>query len=188
MRGRSQEFWLRAGEVAERSGGIQLITKPYRFSRILVATLLPVFVAATSAVGDNSPDKGKGLPTVKLTLGTATIEAEVANTDESRISGLLGWSTISDREGLLLDFGRDGTYAIHMQGMKFPIDAVWINSTDEITLIYQSIQPNSGLIYSSMMPAAFCLELQAGFCKKFGVKVGQKVLFGASETKRPESH
>lgn len=174
--------------MAERSGGMRLITKSYIFSRILVASLLTVLLAATSVVGDNSPQKGKGLPTIKLTLGTATIEAVVANTDESKISGLLGWSTISDREGLLLDFGADGTHAIHMQGMKFPIDAVWINSAEDITLIYESIQPNSGLVYPSMVPAAFCLELQAGFCKKFGVKVGQKVLFGASETRRPESH
>jgi uncharacterized membrane protein (UPF0127 family) len=149
-------------------------------SRILVVILLAALFAATSAAGGNSPEKRKHLPTMKLTLGTATIEAEVANTDESKISGLLGWSTISDREGLLLDFGADGTHAIHMQGMKFPIDAVWIDSANKITLIYPSIQPNSGLIYPSMIPAAFCLELQAGFCKKFGVKVGQKVVFGAS--------
>jgi len=165
--------------------------KPYRLSHALlalsVAAVLSALLAITSAVGDNFPEKGKGLPTIKLTLGTATIEAAVANTDESKISGLLGWSTISDREGLLLDFGSDGTHAIHMQGMKFPIDAVWINSADEITLIYDNIRPNSGLIYPSMVPAAFCLELQAGFCKKFGVKVGQKVLFGAGAARRPES-
>ena len=174
--------------MAERSGGIQLITRSYQFSRILAATLLTMLLAATSVVGDNSPQKGKGLPTIKLTLGTATIEAVVANTDESKISGLLGWSTISDQEGMLLDFGADGTHAIHMQGMKFPIDAVWINSAEEITLIYESIQPNSGLVYPSMVPAAFCLELRAGFCKKFGVRVGQKVLFGAGKARWPESH
>ena len=121
---------------------------------------------------------------MQLTLGTATIAAVVANTEATRISGLLGWSSISDREGMLLDFGIARTYAIHMQGMKFPIDAVWIDSADKIVVIYHSIQPNSGLIYSSLVPAAFCLELKAGFCKQFGVKEGQRVRFGASSSGR----
>lgn len=150
---------------------------------ILAAMVLSLLLAASPMWAAESRDTRKPLPTVTMTVGNAVIEASVANTNESRVAGLLGWSGITEWQGMLLDFGAEGIYAIHMQGMKFPIDAVWINSSDEITLIYEEIRPDSGLVYPSIVPAAYCLELKAGFCKKYGVKVGQKVRFGASSSR-----
>lgn len=147
---------------------------------IFAAIVLSLLLVASPMWAAESRDKRKPLPTVTMRVGSAVIEASVANTNESRVAGLLGWSGMTEWQGMLLDFGVDGTYAIHMQGMKFPIDAVWINSSDEITLIYEDIRPDSGLVYPSVVPAAYCLELKAGFCKKYGVKIGQKVRFGAS--------
>jgi uncharacterized membrane protein (UPF0127 family) len=113
-----------------------------------------------------------------ITLGGRTIQAVVAGTDEARRQGLLGWDSIGDDTGMLLDFGTDGKYAIHMEGMKFPIDTLWIDSSGEIKLIYEEIRPNSGLTYPSMFPCAYCLEVKAGFCKRYGVRMGQRVAFG----------
>jgi len=120
------------------------------------------------------------MPQVTVTLGERTILADVANTDLSRTEGLLGWESITEDRGMLLDFGVEREYAIHMQGMKFPIDALWLDSAGEIKLIYQDIRPDSGLIYPSMFPCAYCLEIKAGFCKKYGIKIGQKIRFGTS--------
>ncbi len=119
------------------------------------------------------------LQTIPITLGNQTIQAVVADTYASRIRGLLGWEQITEAIGMLLDFRTVGKYAIHMQGMKFPIDAVWIDGNGEIKIIYDSIEPNSGLIYPSMFPCRYCLEIKAGFCKKYGIKMGQSVRFGA---------
>ncbi len=150
---------------------------------IFAAIGLSLLLVASPMWAAESRDKRKPLPTVTMTVGNAVIEASVANTNESRVAGLLGWSGITEWQGMLLDFGADGIYAIHMQGMKFPIDVVWINSADEVTLIYEEIRPDSGLVYPSVVPAAYCLELKAGFCKKYGVKIGQKVRFGASSSR-----
>ena len=79
---------------------------------------------------------------------------------------------------MLLDFIRPGLFAIHMQGMKFPIDALWIDSNGVIKLIYADIQPDSGSRYPSMLPVRYCLEVHVGFCKKHGIKEGQKVVLG----------
>ncbi len=116
-----------------------------------------------------------------ITLGKKTIRAVVANTDPLRIKGLLGWERIDDTTGMLLDFEKEGQYAIHMQGMKFPIDAVWIDRNSVIRMIYAKIKPNSGRVYPSVFPARYCLELNAGFCGRYEVKTGQRVLFGARE-------
>jgi uncharacterized membrane protein (UPF0127 family) len=121
--------------------------------------------------------------TISITLGNQTIRAVVADTDASRREGLLGWSQITEERGMLLDFAMEQQYAIHMQGMKFPIDAVWIDANGLIKLIYEDIAPNSGLIYPSMFPCRYCLEIKSGFCKKYGIKIGQTVQFGPSKTR-----
>jgi uncharacterized protein len=114
---------------------------------------------------------------VSITVGTTTIRAVVADTDATRIRGLLGWNNITEDTGMLLDFMLEGTYAIHMQGMKFPIDAIWIDSKGVIQWRYEEIKPNAGQIFPSMFPSRYCLEVAAGFCRKFGVKAGDKVIF-----------
>ncbi len=113
-----------------------------------------------------------------VTLGETVVIASIAETDGARLQGLLGWATISEDQGMLLDFVNESEYAIHMQGMKFPIDAIWIDGKGEIKLIYHSVQPNSGEVYHSKGPARYCLETKAGLCRKFRVKIGQKVRFG----------
>lgn len=112
---------------------------------------------------------------VSITIGSKAIKATLANTGALRVEGLLGWSSIDDETGMLLDFMTEGIYAIHMQGMKFAIDAIWIDSTDTVRLIYENIMPNSGVTYPSMFPARYCLEVAAGFCKRRNVRSGQKM-------------
>ncbi len=146
---------------------------------LIVPTELRLLESPSVAAETASPQSpSQNLRSLSMTLGNKTILAKVAENDSSRIQGLLGWTSINDETGMLLDFIFEGNYAIHMQGMKFPIDAIWIDSKGAIRLIYDDIQPNSGQVYPSMFPCRYCLEVKAGFCKKFGVKIGQNVSFG----------
>jgi uncharacterized protein len=136
-------------------------------------------------VGEGEPTQGaeatkKQLSIMPITLGPKTVAASVANEDWSRTEGLLKWDTITDDQGMLLDFVLPAEYAIHMQGMKFPIDAVWIDANGVIKLTYENIQPDSGQIYVSYFPCKYCLELKGGFCKRYGIKMGQNVVFGSA--------
>jgi uncharacterized protein len=147
----------------------------------MILAFCPSWSAAQSqSNADGASVKVLSKPTVRITLGAKTIVATLANTDKTRTEGLLGWSDIREDQGMLLDFIRSGVFAIHMQGMKFPIDAVWIDSNDVIRLIYEQIRPNSGIVYPSIFPVRYCLEIPAGFCKKHGIKEGQKVVFNSN--------
>jgi uncharacterized protein len=122
------------------------------------------------------------MKTIPITLGGTTISGMVADTDETRIRGLLGHQSLNDGEGMLLDFIFPGEYAIHMQGMRFPIDAVWVDQGGKVVMIYENIPPDTGpgRIYPSMFSVRYCLELNAGFCKRFKVKAGDRVSFGGN--------
>jgi len=148
---------------------------------LLLVMILGLSFAVTQAdepqAGGNSKTSGPQLQTVSISLNRVTMRAVVADSDPSRRRGLLGWDTITDDLGMLLDFVAPGQYAIHMQGMKFPIDAIWIDASGNIQVIYEEIPPNSGQIYPSMFPCRYCLEVKAGFCKRNRIKMGQKVKF-----------
>ncbi len=145
----------------------------------LTACLVTVTIVSRSALAaESAAHNAEAGVTIPITLGTKTIRAVPADTERARIQGLLGWDTIDYDSGMLLDFKMEGTYAIHMQGMKFPIDALWIDENNVIQIIYPSIPPDSGRIYPAFIPARYCLELKAGFCAKFGVKIGDTIVFG----------
>jgi uncharacterized protein len=154
-----------------------------RYSVLAASVLalgLGLATSAPRAEGTPQPASKEGrLRTISMTVGSKDIRAAVADTMPSRQEGLLGWKSITDSEGMLLDFVFPDKLAIHMQGMKFPIDAVWIDTHGVIQVIYENIAPNSGQIYPSMIACRYCLELKAGFCKKYDVKIGQKVRFNA---------
>jgi len=150
---------------------------------VVVAALAAFFGLSQVARAEDKMNSNPEPRTISVTLGNQTIRAVVAETDASRRDGLLGWSQITEEKGMLLDFAMERQYAIHMQGMKFPIDAVWIDANGLIKLIYEDIAPNSGLIYPSMFPCRYCLEIKSGFCKKYGIKIGQTVQFGSSKTR-----
>lgn len=150
---------------------------------IASAALAAFFGLSQVARAENQMSSIPEPRTISVTLGNQTIHAVVAENDASRRQGLLGWSQITEERGMLLDFAMEGQYAIHMQGMNFPIDAVWIDANGLIKLTYEGIIPNSGLIYPSMFPCRYCLEIKSGFCKKYGIKIGQTVQFGPSKTR-----
>ncbi len=150
-------------------------------SRTLITILASLIagVAGNAEPARAAEEANTKLSTMPVTLGTKTVTASVANDDRSRTEGLLPWNTITEDQGMLLDFVLPSEHAIHMQGMKFPIDAVWIDARGVIKLIYEDIKPDSGRVYFSYFPCRYCLELKAGFCKKYGVKAGQTVVFGS---------
>jgi len=156
-----------------------------------LAHLLVLIMVSTIALGaadrgplaqPTKPDEGSASnrpksPMATVSFGGKTVSAVVANTDNTRRQGLLGWTAITDDEGMLLDFGLEGQHAIHMQGMKFAIDAIWIDAKGEVRLVYENLAPNSGMVFPSMFPVMYCLEVKAGFCSRYKVKSGQKVNF-----------
>lgn len=160
------------------------MTKEDFYSVIILISLVG-FVCYQSAAFAGQPattaeqmPKTARMATVPMTLGGKTIQASVADTDFLLRRGLLSHETITDDEGMLLLFPIPGEFAIHMEGMKFPIDAIWIDDKDEIKLVYESIPPNSGVTYPSLFRCKYCLEVKAGFCRRFGIKAGQTVKFG----------
>src|SRR6266581_4925910 len=80
----------------------------------------------------------------------------IAESIFSRMKGLLGRNSLDDGEGLLIRPSK----GIHTFGMKFPIDAIFLNKENRITAVSKELPPNRLTpIYFS---AACVIELPAG--------------------------
>ncbi len=146
------------------------------FSAIGIFLITAIVAVVTFII---SGEKGKQLPTRTVTIGERTMNVEIADTVASRITGLSGRGFMGEDEGMFFIFPDSTIQKFWMKGMKFPIDIIWING-DKVIGMVMGAKPETGLdytIYSSPEPADKVLEINAGLTQKFGIKIGDIVLF-----------
>ena len=109
-----------------------------------------------------------------IVLGGEKIYAEVVSSKERTALGLGGRQAICSDCGMLFEFPAEGDYAFWMKNMKFPLDLIWI-SKGEIVHLEKNVSQNDKRIFKSQVPAQKVLEVNAGFCDKFGIRIGDSL-------------
>jgi uncharacterized protein len=89
----------------------------------------------------------------------------------SRLKGLLLTKSLPAGRGLYLS----PCNQIHMFGMTYAIDAIFIDKRNEVVGLVQSIGPGS--LSPIFIKAAGCLELPAGTISSTGTQVGDTVTY-----------
>lgn len=129
-------------------------------------------VIANSRCGSYRSDK-----TVKV--GSAEINAEVAQNTVQLEKGLGGRPCIEPDRGMLFVFSRPSHYAFWMKDMKFPIDMVWIGADHKVAGLEVDVKPSTypDHFVNKDKPAQYVLELKANRTKELGLNIGSTVNF-----------
>ncbi|MEO6908822.1 MAG: DUF192 domain-containing protein, partial [Abditibacteriaceae bacterium] len=96
----------------------------------------------------------------------------VANNPLTRMKGLLGRETLADDEGLLIV----PCSSIHMWGMKFALDVIFLTRENVVTDFAENISP--GKIYAAKRhhgKAHAALEVAAGTAARNGLQWGDQL-------------
>ena len=93
-----------------------------------------------------------------------------------RLRGLSGRDTLREGEGLLLEPCR----AVHMLGMRFPIDVVFLAADGSVVAVYPALAPGARTRYHRAARSA--LELPAGTLASSGTREGDRILCSEQET------
>jgi uncharacterized protein len=102
--------------------------------------------------------------------------AERADSAVKRLKGLIGRSAGEFTSGKALwIFPSEG---IHTFGMRFPIDAVYLDSKGKVLRIYHALAPNR--IAAVMLRAKSVLELPSGVLARSKTEVGDFLEFHPS--------
>ncbi|MDD3853299.1 MAG: DUF192 domain-containing protein [Syntrophomonadaceae bacterium] len=104
--------------------------------------------------------------TVQLKLQEKTVieQCILADSFTSRLKGLLGKKSITDREALILV----PCDMVHTIGMRFPIDIVFVNREGLVLKIIENLQPNR--IAARVSGAWAVIEMQNGMADASGIK------------------
>lgn len=118
--------------------------------------------------------------TAALRVGDAVVRAEVADDDAERALGLGGRDSLARDAGMYFELTSDAP-RIWMKGMRFPLDLVWISDGRVVDVTARVPDEPPGTpdaelpIYSPARPANRLLEVNAGWAKRNGVRVGDEV-------------
>ncbi|HUR89193.1 MAG TPA: DUF192 domain-containing protein [Ramlibacter sp.] len=129
-----------------------------------------VFAAAALAQGEPQTD----LPRVHLAAGMHQVDAQVAQTYESRMTGLMFRKEMPQHEGMLFVFEQPSVQCFWMKNTPLPLTAAFI--ADDGTIVnLADMKPQTTDSHCSTKPVRFVLEMNQGWFAKKGIKAGAKI-------------
>lgn len=109
------------------------------------------------------------------------VEVEVAETGEQKVRGLSGRNCLGYAKGMLFTYDLSGDYCYWMKDMNFAIDMVWIDDEQKVVTIREGVAPNTyPQSFCPDRPARYVLEVDAGFARQAGWRVGTQFELGVS--------
>jgi uncharacterized membrane protein (UPF0127 family) len=105
------------------------------------------------------------------------VSVEIADTPDKRSLGLMYRNHLPELHGMLFLFPREEPLSFWMKNTPLPLDIIFVNSAHAIVGIAQQTTPFSERPLPSGNPAQFVLEVNAGFCQRHSITVGDQVDF-----------
>ncbi len=110
-----------------------------------------------------------------LKIGKQTIQAEIADTPQSREHGLMRRDHLCANCGMLFVFEKADRYNFWMKDTPLPLSIAFIASDGTITNIAE-MQPHTKDHHSSKGDVLYALEMNSGWFVRNGIKPGDRVL------------
>lgn len=131
---------------------------------------------------ENCPQPDTAL--TELPLGTLTFEdapnapslrVERAENDADRQRGLMFRTSMDDDAGMLFSWTEERPRSFWMKNTCLPLDMLFIDEDGFIVGILEQVPTLNLAPRGVRCPATRVLEVNAGFCRRFGVEPGQRV-------------
>lgn len=150
--------------------------------KVLLASALLLIIVAGVVLAQNYLKTNSLLfkknPTV--TINGHKFQVAIADSNEEKEIGLSKTESLPQDQGMIFLFEKPGFYSFWMKNMKLPIDIIYINN-DQIVTIQNNVQPakndESPTIYTSTEPSDKVLEINSGLAEKYDLKKGDMVKY-----------
>lgn len=137
------------------------------------------FIIAAACMLFISCTRGSALPVksleIKLQNGSSvTVEAEIADTEETRNYGYMERESIPDGTGMLFVFEKTQRLSFWMKNTPHPLSIAFIDSHGKIRDIFD-MKPYSLASTISSVSCKYALEVPQGWFDTVGVTVGDTI-------------
>jgi len=109
------------------------------------------------------------------------IDIEIADNDYERQLGLMNRQSMEEMQGMLFIFPQERYQSFWMLNTLFSLDIIFINNNKEIVTIHKNTTPLSEQSYPSSAPAIYVVEVNAGFCDRHNIALGDKIFWIGSK-------
>ena len=116
-------------------------------------------------------------PVRLLIVANKAIIVEVARTPQQQQKGLQNRKSLGKDRGMLFIFKEESDHAFWMKDTYIPLDILCINENKIICDIQEMTPDQTDVKYHSAKCMKYALEVNAGWCKKNNIKIGDKVYF-----------
>lgn len=114
--------------------------------------------------------------TIRTGNGAVLIQAELADTPETRRKGLMGRTSLPDGYGMLFLFPVAEDVAFWMRGTLIPLDILYIDKDGKIIHIHPMAVPLDETPLPSRGPVKAVLEIAGGQAAAKGIKTGDRIV------------
>jgi len=111
--------------------------------------------------------------TVSVQIGAATVVAEVADTSAEQMQGLSGRASLGADAGMLFTFDAPSRTGFWMNGMRFPLDLIYMK--EHVVVELKENEPVPTTLPTPFFPSSdfdAVLEVNAGWAAAHQVTVG----------------
>jgi uncharacterized protein len=122
--------------------------------------------------------RGSGLKTVDMHIQGKTVRVEVALTQAEKEIGLMYRRSLGADEGMIFVYDRDQRMYFWMKDTYIPLSVAFLAADGEIMQI-EDMQPLDEKTIESRFSVRYALEANQGAFARWGVGVGDKVIFPA---------
>jgi len=129
-----------------------------------------LLVAALAAL----PALGQGLPILELSAGMHRIEAEVANAQETRMTGLMQRRAMPQQRGMLFVFDAEARHCMWMKNTLIPLAVAFLDDRGRIVNIEEML-PQTEDNHCAAKPVRYALEMNAGWFRQRGMGPGATI-------------
>jgi len=110
---------------------------------------------------------------VTLGIGMYKVDAEVADTEQSRETGLMFRKSLAPNAGMLFVFEESQPYCFWMKNTLIPLSVAFIDDAGVIVNI-EDMKPQSEVNHCAAAPVRYALEMNQGWFRAKGVKAGHR--------------
>jgi uncharacterized protein len=105
------------------------------------------------------------------------IDVEIADNPYEWERGLMYRHSIPEAAGMLFIFPKPQLLSFWMRNTYIPLDIIFVDGTMKIVTIHQNTQPLSEKRLFSNVTVKYTVEVNAGFCGRYGIKKGDYIRF-----------
>jgi uncharacterized protein len=105
------------------------------------------------------------------------IDVEIADNPYEWERGLMDRHSMPEAAGMLFIFPKPQLLSFWMSNTCIPLDIIFVDGNMRIVTIHKNTQPLSEKRLFSNVAVKYAVEVNAGFCDRYGIKKGDRIWF-----------